>query len=940
MNPSTQDRLKEPRRGAGVAGWRFVDDDGTFALSDPQRHNYLYFPLVNDRGLVAAITPTLHGDVKAGQNRFLTLPASAEDLHISRAARNFWVNVAGYGAWSATGNSARQIATGFLPADAEQVEMQGGFLWHRVMRTNPSLGLRAEVTSFVPSGADLPTEAGLVELMRVVLTNVGPEPLTLIPTAAIPVYGRSADRVRDHRHVTSLLHRIFTHPNGVLVQPTLTFDERGHRPNTVVYAVLGAEGDGTPPLAYFPELETFIGPGGSLDWPQAAVEPGLVGLASGQRLAGCEAMGGLRFRTITLEPGRRQAYVLVLTILDQATDPEAIMSRFGTEACFDTWLDRTKAHWAHKLAALQLDLGEPRFNGWLKWVTLQPMLRRICGNSFLPYHDYGRGGRGWRDLWQDQLALLLMEPGQVRDGLLGNFAGIRLDGSNATIIGDAPGEFRADRNDIPRVWMDHGAWPLLTTQAYLDRSGELGFLLEEQIYFRDRWINRTQAVDEAWDPEHGTELRTHTGDVYRGSILEHLLVQHLTAFYHVGEHNVIRLEGADWNDGLDMARRRGESVAFTALYASNMRVLSELVPQLGRLGVGDVKLLAELLPLLDRLNAPVDYDSAAAKQSRLADYFAATRHTISGERVAVSLHDLSADLAAKADWLYAHLRRQEWLQHGEELGWYNGYYDEQGQRLEGDGADGVRMTLTGQVFALMGGIASDDQARQIVQAADRYLYDPAVGGYRLNTDFGPAAKGLSTSLGRCFGFAFGHKENGAMFGHMAVMYANALYKRGLVREGFSVLDGMYRHCQDLSLSGIYPGIPEYVGPGGRGMYPYLTGSASWYLLTMLTEVLGIQGRLGDLALEPKLVPEQFGADGRARALTLFAGRRLRVVYHNPGGLPWGAYAIAGIQLDGADVPFEREGRAAMLARSTLTALTAEDVHTLDVFLAAGSRAAD
>ena len=42
------------------------------------------------------------------------------------------------------------------------------------------------------------------------------------------------------------------------------------------------------------------------------------------------------------------------------------------------------------------------------------MLRRIYGCSFLPHHDYGKGGRGWRDLWQDCLALLIMEPEQVR----------------------------------------------------------------------------------------------------------------------------------------------------------------------------------------------------------------------------------------------------------------------------------------------------------------------------------------------------------------------------------------------------------------------------------------------------------------------------------------------------------------------------------------------
>ncbi|MBN1138581.1 MAG: cellobiose phosphorylase, partial [Anaerolineae bacterium] len=370
----------------------------------------------------------------------------------------------------------------------------------------------------------------------------------------------------------------------------------------------------------------------------------------------------------------------------------------------------------------------------------------------------------------------------------------------------------------------------------------------------------------------------------------------------------------------------------TALYASNLRALSQLVLDLGRLGLTQVRLFTELLLLLDRLNAPADYDSVADKRSRLEEYFAATQHTISGERVAVSLHDLSSDLAAKADWLYAHLRRQEWLPQGEEIGWFNGYYDEEGQRLEGNDGDGVRMTLTGQVFALMGGIATDEQARQIVRAADRYLYDPNVGGYRLNTDFGPAAARLSMSLGRCFGFAFGHKENGAMFIHMAVMYANALYKRGLVQEGFSVLDRIYRHCQDLNLSGIYPGIPEYVEPEGRGMYPYLTGSASWYLLTMLSEVLGIKGRLGDLVLEPKLMPAQFDANGRASVLTLFAGRKFEITYHNADRLPWGAYAIAEIRLNGDQASYERQGLAVILPRSALATLAADQVHTLEVWL--------
>ena len=77
--------------------------------------------------------------------------------------------------------------------------------------------------------------------------------------------------------------------------------------------------------------------------------------------------------------------------------------------------------------------------------------------------------------------------------------------------------------------------------------------------------------------------------------------------------------------------------------------------------------------------------------------------------------------------------------------------------------------------------------RQVIRAVDHYLFDASVGGYRLNTNFND----VLLNMGRCFGFAFGHKENGAMFSHMAVMYAYALYMSGDMRmsglSGFGII---------------------------------------------------------------------------------------------------------------------------------------------------------
>ena len=900
-----------------ISGWQFCDEHGTFELANPHQSSSLYFPLMNESGLVSVVTPTLHGDLKIDQNTFLTLPVSVEDLHTSRSTRNFWVRVKGHGAWSVCGNSALQIAR----CVAEEVTLRAGFLWHTVVRTNSPLGLRAEVTNFVPANRDQ------VELLRVTVTNIGDQTLTITPTAAIPIYGRSADNLRDHRHVTSLLHRTRTQRYGVLVRPTLSFDERGHQPNTIAYAVLGADDNGAPPIEFFPVVEDFIGEGGTLDWPAAVVDQ-LPGVGVDAAIAGYESMGGLRFASIDLAPGQSRSYILILAILDKDASTAALIERYGTAAKFDQILAEAQAYWSQKLATLQFHTGDARFDQWLKWVTLQPILRRIAGNSWLPYHDYGRGGRGWRDLWQDILALLMTETGDVDELLIGNFAGVRFDGSNATIIGSTPGEFKADRNNIPRVWMDHGAWPLLTIRLYIDQTGDLAFLLREQTYFKDHLIHRTQHRDDEWSAEQSTLQETASGEVYRGTVLEHLLLQHLTPFFNVGEHNIIRLEGADWNDGLDMARTRGESVAFTALYASNFKQLSELAPTLQTLGVNDVELAVELIPLLDTLQSAIDYASPAAKRERLKEYFESVRHTVSGNKVRVSLIDLARDLRRKAEWMFDSLRAQEWITSHDGLSWFNGYYDNDGQRVEGDHANGVRMTLTGQVFTLMAGIATADQAREIVRAAERYLYERHMGGFRLNTDFGE----VLLNLGRCFGFAFGHKENGAMFSHMAVMYANALYQRGFVAEGFQVLNELYQHCQDFEVSRMYPGLPEYINVRGRGMYPYLTGSASWYLLTLVTEVFGVSGLLGDLALSPKLVPQQFDANGQVSVSTLFAGKSLTVVYHNPAGLDHGLYHIETVQFDGREVEFERQGAAVVIARQTIDGLDAIRPHILDAWL--------
>lgn len=893
----------------------FVDEKGTFSIKSPENYSYLYFPVAGEKGIKSAVTPNLGGDSKLDQNTFILEPVSVENLHNNRSGRNFWCNVKGKGVWSAVGASAEAEYRKYTDKQDES-ELIAGLMWHNICRESKEYQLRAEVLSFVPLEHN-------VEVMHVKLQNIGEETLEITPTAAVPIYGRSADNIRDHRHVTSLLHRIHTKENGVFVKPTLSFDERGHKINDLTYFVCGVTGDGATPVAFYPTVDEFLGEGGCFTNPRAVIE-NAKGCLAGSEFEGSEAVGGLRFADISLEPEECREYTIVIGVSGTESEAEESIQALHTSEKVEAEWNAMKEYWQEQVN-IHYHTGNKEFDNYMRWVSFQPFLRRIYGCSFLPYHDYGKGGRGWRDLWQDCLALLMMNPSGVRQMIVDNYGGVRIDGTNATIIGTKQGEFIADRNNITRVWMDHGVWPFLTTKLYIDQTGDVEILNQQVPYFKDGQIGRGTEIDTLWDASYGKQQKDVRGEVYTGSILEHLLLQHLCAFYEVGAHNHMRLRGADWNDALDMAEENGESVAFSCAYAGNLKQLAHYIRMLKRkYGQQNIELLQEIVDLLG--HDKYAYDDINKKHAVLKKYTKQCAHDVSGAKVVLNAEMLAQSLEAKADWMMQHISKKEWVTDKDGNGWFNSYYDNHGNAVEGEFPSGVRMMLTGQVFAIMSKTASAEQMQAICKSADLYLYDKEAGGYRINTNF----REEKYDMGRMFGFAYGEKENGAVFSHMTVMYANALYQNGFVEEGYKALQTLADTALNYEVSKIYPGIPEYFNAKGRGMYHYLTGAASWYMLTVVTEVFGVRGEMGNLLLEPKLLERQFDEQGRASICLNFAGKRLDISFYNSARKTYGEYRIQTVEIDG-NTSLPVNDAKIVIARDMLERLD-NSIHKIDVVL--------
>lgn len=809
--------------------YKFLGNKEEFTVKDSHRYNN-YFPLTNKWGsLLSAISPLLSGDIKKDNDHFITPPATLLDLKQNLLCRrDFFLKIK-----NAPQKPKRQTKTEIIRLSNPYPDtLQAGFFYHKLTKYTKRLDI--EILNFIPYDLEL-------EIMQVKVTNKSNKPLNINACSCLPLYGRSENTLRDHRHVSSLLNRIDLSADGILLRPTLLFNEEGHSQNHTTYFCLGKSSLGRI-KGQFPTLDFFCGTG-NLAKPDAIYKDKNPVRKKRSIFDGKEVLGALQFKDKELAPGGKINYIIAIGMVSGPEEKcrkkiAALFARVNSATKIKKKLIDTQKYWRNIFSKIEFSCTDKNYNGWLYWVKAQPTLRKLFGCSFLPHFDYGKGGRGWRDLWQDSLTLLHYQPKESGQLIVNSFKGIRLDGSNATII-KKDNSFLSDRNKISRVWSDHGIWPCLTLKHYIEKTSNITILNCRIPYFRDHLSMRAKKINYDFN-QRDFKHRSIKNKIYYGSLLEHLLIQNLTSFFNVGKHNIIRLENADWNDALDMAEDRGETIPFSFMYAYNLKNISCLLKQLGK-KQKKVELLKELLYLLDTLSEPIDYQSPQQKQKRLQKYLKSIEK-LKGEKIKVEIDSLILDLDKKYKHLSLWLRKKEWLKEG----FFNGYYDNKGKRTCGKHNNKIRMMLAPQVFSIMSGIATKSQIKTIWKSSNKYLKESEK-SFRLNTDFGFPYQ----DLGRAFSFKFGDKENGAFFSHMIVMFSYGLYQAGFIREAASVINSIYK----MSVSDTaenYPQLPEYFNDQGQGLYLYLTGSASWYIHTLLSQVLGIKYKKGKITAQPKL----------------------------------------------------------------------------------------
>lgn len=846
--------------------WEFIDNNGSFQSDEAVNYSRLYFPLMNNAGLKSWINPMLQGDICTSFNHYLNPPTVTEDMHRSLNSRNVWLISEGHKPWSATGMSAWQRAQKWENTTNQKVIAEPGIFG--IESINQKMGFKVNIKVFVPA------DENTVELMSINIENISQTDKNFKLAYSLPLFGRSADNIRDHRQVTSMFQETFIRNNGVELIPKIVHDEHGHRPNHKRYFVYGYGSDGSAPKNIWGLMEDFIGEGGSLDNPKAIFKNLNAPKRSSKQLSGKDAVGAFSFENRVLKAGETATYIIVQGISDEDKSAK-LEKKYASAEKINSALTECRNYWRSLCSEIELSTARPDFDNWIKWIIYQVKARQIFGNSFLPDFGYGRGGRGWRDLWQDLLSILLIDPSSARKEIVNNFAGVRIDGSNATIIGTKPGEFLADRNNVPRSWCDHGTWPAFVLDFYIHQSGDLDILFHKTTYWQDQFVHRSKVILKDNISSNNNKLTDYHGNTYLGSILEHIIIQQLSGFFNVGEHNILLLEGADWNDTYDMARDRGESVGFYAFYGKNLDRIANLLTKLYEGGMREIVLFEEISLLIDSAGNPIDYNSAEEKQKRLKSFFKKVENGISGNKKRFNLSDVINDFKRKSRHIKNLINSSEWITLDDESGFYNSHYDNLGNKVDGVFENGYKqIDLTGQVMACMNHVADNSQLKGMHSAVNKLLKDDNSGGYHLCRPFPK----LNLNVGRLTGFMYGYKEHGSKWVQQNVMFAFGLLENDFVNEANDILNQVFDLCVDSKTSKIFPGMPSYFEPGDRGAYMWLTGSSAWLIFTLLTRQFGIRGKFGNLMINPKTDRSFFKKDNTMNISFRFRGKLFELEY--------------------------------------------------------------
>ncbi|MBN1430041.1 MAG: N,N'-diacetylchitobiose phosphorylase [Anaerolineae bacterium] len=320
----------------------------------------------------------------------------------------------------------------------------------------------------------------------------------------------------------------------------------------------------------------------------------------------------------------------------------------------------------------------------------------------------------------------------------------------------------------------------------------------------------------------------------QATVYDHLKQGLLFSIAHKGAHGLIQGLARDWNDCIHLGTT-GESLFSTFLFYMGLQIFSRLAEQKGN-----------------------DADVAwCAGQS--------------------------AEIKRQID---AHAWDGSWFLRG---------ISESGGKLGTHAKDEGKIYLESNVWAVISGGASPDQAVQAMDAVHTHLATE-YGVMLCHPGHTKPDPDVNLSL---IVFPPGHKENGGIFCHSNswVIVAECLLGRGNRAYEYYRSYLPARYNTQAEIRQVEPYVYSQFTHGrpsprfGQSRNPWLTGTASWTYIAVTQYLLGIRPELDGLRIDPCIPGEWEGFEAQRQ----FRGKQIVIRVHNPNHVERG---VASMTLNG------------------------------------------
>lgn len=263
----------------------------------------------------------------------------------------------------------------------------------------------------------------------------------------------------------------------------------------------------------------------------------------------------------------------------------------------------------------------------------------------------------------------------------------------------------------------------------------------------------------------------------------------------------------------------------------------------------------------------------------------------------------AADYRARAEALTGAINEHCW--DGE---WYWRATKDSGGKIGSRECAENKIDLIAQSWAVIGGTAPPERARQAMDSARKYLFREY--GPLLLT---PAYSKTDSEIGYITRYAPGIRENGGVYTHAATWGVWALAMLGEGDAAWAAYAAMSPPRRGTDPD-VYFGEP-YVTPGnidgpdsptfGRGGWTWYSGSAAWMQKIALEWICGVRPTRKGLVIDP-CIPAGWSA---FRVRRRFRGATYTITVNNPSGVQKGVRSIVldGKCVCGQTLPLDAEG---------------------------------